>query len=319
MAKLTACICTHNPRRDYLQRTIAGLQAQTLPRDSWELLLIDNASVEPLKSWIDLSWHPLGRHLREERLGLTPARLRAIDEAASGILVLIDDDNVLDASYLEHALGIMSENEHLGAIGGKSLGEFEVEPALWARDFLGCLALRDLGDAPQTAWLDHAESQLKAYPACAPVGAGMVLRRAAALAYVHRLHENKDRLSLDRRGDQLVSGGDNDIVLTIMEGGWGVGYFPQLQLKHLISARRLTRDYLARLNRAISRSWVHVLDAHDIRPWQSIPSWTVLPRKLRAFFRYRAWSSDAAYVRWQYACGMFEGQSALSRRPLVNL
>jgi hypothetical protein len=223
---------------------------------------------------------------------------------------------VLDASYLEHALRIMSEDQRLGAIGGKSLGEFEVEPPLWARDFLGCLALQDLGDAPQTAWLD--KSQSKAYPGCAPVGAGMVLRRDAAQTYVHRLRENTDHLNFDRRGDQLVSGGDNDIVLTILEAGWGVGYFPKLQLKHLISARRLTRDYLGRLNRAISRSWVQVLDAHDIRPWDSIPPWTVLPRKLRAFFRYRAWSSEAHYVKWQYACGNFEGRSALSKRRMVN-
>ena len=35
-------------KQDYLRRTLASLQAQTLPLERWELLLIDNASDESL-------------------------------------------------------------------------------------------------------------------------------------------------------------------------------------------------------------------------------------------------------------------------------
>jgi hypothetical protein len=118
---------------------------------------------------------------------------------------------------------------------------------------------------------------------------------------------------LDRTGKSLSSGGDNDIILTILSAGWEVGYFPQLQLKHLMPASRLTKDYLARVNRASSRSWIQVLDLHGIQVWQKIPHWTVLPRKIKAFFSYQPWKSPAAYVRWQGACGMFEGLGALSK------
>ena len=44
MATLSVIICTHNPRLDYLRRTFDALKLQTLDRDQWELLLIDNAS-----------------------------------------------------------------------------------------------------------------------------------------------------------------------------------------------------------------------------------------------------------------------------------
>ena len=84
-------------------------------------------------------------------------------------------------------------------------------------------------------------------------------------------------------------GGDCDINLTLLDEGWGVGYFPQLKLTHLIPAGRLTKDYLARLNRGISCSWVQVLDMHEIRPWSKISQWTVFPRKVRAFFNYQPW------------------------------
>ena len=45
---LSVVICTHNQRKDYLQRTLEALKAQTLPPAQWELLLIDNASDEKL-------------------------------------------------------------------------------------------------------------------------------------------------------------------------------------------------------------------------------------------------------------------------------
>jgi hypothetical protein len=45
--KISVAICTHNPRRSYLQQTLDGLRAQTLPTTEWELMLIDNRSDEP--------------------------------------------------------------------------------------------------------------------------------------------------------------------------------------------------------------------------------------------------------------------------------
>src|SRR5271155_5863652 len=101
MPRLSAIICAHNPREDYLRRVLDGLRAQTLPLEQWELLLIDNASGVSVADRFDLSWHPLGRHIREEELGLTPARLCGMKESKAEILVLVDDDTVLDPDYLE--------------------------------------------------------------------------------------------------------------------------------------------------------------------------------------------------------------------------
>jgi hypothetical protein len=111
----------------------------------------------------------------------------------------------------------------------------------------------------------------------------------------------------DRQGAELTSGGDNDIVLTIMESGWEVGYFPSLVLTHLIPAARTDAAYLARLNRGIAKSWIHVLSQHDACPWTPIAPWTAPLRKFKAWFTYAAWTSPAARIRWQGACGHFEG------------
>src|SRR5260221_12668969 len=110
-------ICTHNPRPDYLRRVLDALRAQTLPKEQWELLLIDNASKEPLAWAWDLSWHPQARNLREDEPGLTPARLRGIRESTSNLLLFVDADNVLAPDNLAVALRLGSLHPHFGDLG----------------------------------------------------------------------------------------------------------------------------------------------------------------------------------------------------------
>ena len=69
MIDLSVIIFTHNPRLHYLRRVLDALRSQTLPLEQWELLLVDNASSEPLACRVDLTWHPLASHLHESALG----------------------------------------------------------------------------------------------------------------------------------------------------------------------------------------------------------------------------------------------------------
>ena len=69
--ELSVVICSHNPRKDYLERVLTALRGQTLPLDEWELLLIDNKSNVALGSDVDLSWHPAARIIREDTFGLS--------------------------------------------------------------------------------------------------------------------------------------------------------------------------------------------------------------------------------------------------------
>jgi glycosyltransferase involved in cell wall biosynthesis len=314
--QLSVIIPTHNPNRARLERTLAGLRAQDLATAEWELIVVDNATDDPAYvPSFDITWHTQARVIREERLGLTAARLAGIGASRGPYLVFVDDDNILCPGYLSHVHDVLTQQPQLGIIGGKSLPEFEVEPESWVAEFYGCLALRDFGDEPRISNYQRgtADDQhgRKVYPDFAPIGAGMAMRREAADVYTASINSDGARMALDRTGRSLVSGGDNDIILTVLDAGWEVGYFPQLSLTHLIPAGRVTRDYLARLNRAMMRSWVKVLDLHCIRTWRKIPRWSVIPRKVKAYLTYRAWSGAAAYVRWQGACGQFEGLSEL--------
>lgn len=305
--ELSVIIPTHNPDMGRLRRTLAGLRAQTLAADRWETLLVDNASAPALEVGLVREFAPANvRVILEPQLGLTSARRRGFTEARAPLCVLVDDDNVLAPDYLAHVVRLFAEHPRLGALGGKSLPEFEVEPPGWAREFFPLLALRDLGDKPCISeGLRPRGAVRNQYPdQAAPIGAGMAIRRDAVAQW---LAASAGPTLSDRRGGELTSSGDNDIVFTVLKHGWAAGYFPELTLIHLIPASRLTAGYLARLNHGIQKSWVQVLAKHDACPWPPIAGWTVPLRQCKAWFAQRAWASRAAQIRWRGACGQFEG------------
>lgn len=304
---LSVVIPTHNPHAGRLRRTLAALKTQTLPAGQWECLLIDNASTPALQLADWAATGPAGLRLAAEpATGLSHARRRGFLEARGELLVLVDDDNELAPDYLAEVVRLLSAHPRIGVLGGRSLPDFEESPAAWVREFDGLLALRDLGLREQiSAGLCNPVTGRNEYPVFAPIGAGMSLRRAAAQAWLDR---NNHSALPDRQGASLSSSGDNDIILCAMAAGWETAYFPSLRLTHLIPPGRATRDYLGRLNRGIQQSWMRVLSHHDANPWPPLAAWTVPLRQAKAWFVHRAWASDAAYVRWQGACGHFEGR-----------
>ena len=308
--QLSVVIPTRNPHPERLRRTLTALAAQTLSRAQWETLLVDNASDCPWDPPAELvAVLPGFQRLHEPHPGLTPARLCGIRAARGDVLVFADDDNILAPGYLAAVLRLFGDHPGLAAAGGPVLPEWEKPPPAWTREFHGLLALRDLGPAPLIA----AGSPAAPWPDFAPVGAGLAVRRAGALAYAEALARDPVRRALDRRAAQLGSGGDNDLVFSLLHAGGDVGYFPELRLTHLIPAARLDAGYLARLNEGIMRTWVIVLHLHGQCPWPAIAPWTVVPRTMRAWLRGRAWRSPAHRVRWRGVAGQFQGQAVLSQ------
>lgn len=309
MIELSVLIPSHNPRRELLTEVLFALRQQSLPLDQWELLLIDNASTPALTSEV-LAWHPQARLVREQRLGLTYARLRGIAEAAGELLVWVDDDNVLDHRYLEAALQEFRAHPRLGAAGGPSLACYTTAPPAWFVEGLVPLGCRHHGDEPVfMSWHQHEPH----YPQAAPIGAGLAIRREAIALWADQLQHDPLRRAFGRTGQALSSGEDNDINLTLLRAGWELAYLPKLRLTHHIPPARLTEAYQRRMARASFRDFVQVLDIHGIRTWNAIATWTVPLRALKAWFTFRAWCGPAERIRWQGAIGQFEGRAALAR------
>jgi glycosyltransferase involved in cell wall biosynthesis len=206
----------------------------------WEFALVDNASKQHVAEAWDLSWHPRARHVREDELGLTAARLRGIRETSGELLVFVDDDNVVAPDFLENAAAIANRYPYLGVMGaGRLEPEFEVPPPRELVPRVGMLALRSV---PAPLWSNNPRDY-----GCIPWGAGLVVTRMVARVYVELLGEFNVREVLDRRGRRLFCGGDDLFSWAAAAEGLGFGIFPELRITHLISAGRLTQAYFLRL------------------------------------------------------------------------
>ncbi|HSY42845.1 MAG TPA: glycosyltransferase [Candidatus Acidoferrum sp.] len=269
MFSISVIICSHNPREDYLRRVLDALRAQTLSAKDWELLLVDNASKESLAERFDLSWHPNVRHIHEEKTGLTHARVRGIAESKGNLLVFVDDDNVLRADYLENALKVSANYPFLGALSGSCLPEFEVEPPMELHPFLAGLLIEKLSES---FW-----AKLPAAGQALPAGAGMVVCRTVAAYYREQVLHDPLRQALGRSGNKLSAGEDSDMALCGFALGLGAGRFPELELTHLISARRLTLEYLEGIHEGFGYSGTLIHFIYDPKGQFSPPMWGVPP------------------------------------------
>ncbi len=281
--QLSVAICTHNPKPHYLERVIGALRNQCTSVDQWELLLVDNASSTPLSSEL-IGWHPKGRVIREEHLGLTHARLCAIRQTQSPLVLFVDDDNVLHTDYLQKTLRIAQSCPWIGAWSGQSLPKFDSPPPEWTKRYWGMLVIREFS---RDYW-----SNVSSVQEAMPNGAGMTIRRQVAQAYLH-LHESGQRpVVLDRQGKSLMSGGDNDLAACACDIGLGMGLFHELQLTHLIPAGRLTEDYLARLAEGIYYSTIYLRSlrgeptsqkSRGRRLKEFVQAWRMTPRDRRIY------------------------------------
>jgi glycosyltransferase involved in cell wall biosynthesis len=239
MSQISVIICTHNPRQDYLERTLAALKEQSLAKTQWELLLIDNASKEKLQEKWELSWHPQARHIREEQLGLTHARLRGIAEAMAELIVFVDDDNVLAPNYLADAAVIGQQFPFLGAWGGSAEAVYDIPPPPWIGKYAYLMAVREV---TRDQWSNLVETDVTL-----PWGAGMCVRKVVAVTYANKVKGSPARSGLGRVGQSLGCSEDVDLASTALDMGMGTGLFSRLILKHLIPSGRLSEQYLIRL------------------------------------------------------------------------
>ncbi|HEY0257034.1 MAG TPA: glycosyltransferase [Candidatus Methylacidiphilales bacterium] len=268
---VSVIICTHNPRRDYLSRTLAALRLQTLPLDRWELVVVDNVSNPPLATTLDLSWHPQSRIVVESELGILPARVRGMKETQTPFILFVDDDNLLAPDYLETALAIADSHPFLGMWGGSITPEFEVPAPPWISGLEWLLACAEIS---RDRW-----SNIKFSSTTIPPTAGMCLRRPIADEFIRIVSKDPRRQALGRRGKEgLTNCEDTDLAWIACDMGFGTGQFARLKMTHLIPNGRLREDYLFRLYEGTACSLM-LLEAIHGRPPKAYPA-----SPLRALF-----------------------------------
>ena len=309
--KLSVVICTYNPKLAILEKVIQALQKQSLSRDAWELVVVDNCSQPPLSTGLNLCWHPNGRIIVEPKPGLFHARVAGVNACTTSLVVFVDDDNVLSEDYLEKSYRFAKVHPQVGCFGGRSLPVFETAPPDWFKDTGINLGCQDYGPELHISNYSTTRFAFQQYPEKAPIGTGMVILKQAFNSYLEEAGNSPERTRLGRKGKSLSSGEDNDIILSIVKKGYELAYVPELVVHHLIPATRYSEDYLKRMAFESNRTWVKVLEIHGINPWKKISRFSYRPRQIKSYLINKAWKSPLSAVRWKSACGLFKGLSEI--------
>lgn len=225
-------ICCYNSTQR-ISETLRHLGAQKATV-SWDIVLVDNASTDgttetAMKIWSEQSRPATLAVVHESQPGLSHARAAGIEAATAPIVIFCDDDNWLDANYVQRVHELMTQFPDAGIIGGWCDGAFEVplEPGLEAMH--GALSI-----GTQT----NRDGEVKAV-----FGAGMAIRKKCfeitQLAGASLLE--------DRKGKALTSGGDTELCYRALFASYKVRFSDDLHFIHFMPKERVKKSYLFRL------------------------------------------------------------------------
>jgi glycosyltransferase involved in cell wall biosynthesis len=255
MVGFSILICAYNPQEIAFKRLIQRIRDWHIdPSIPYEVILIDNKSVEPLsrRSYVQafLEANPRVRCVVEEQPGLTPARLRGIQESTYEWLIFLDDDNEPALDYINRAAQFVrsADAASVGAFGpGTICVEYLTPVAPWLNDVKDLFQERSMSSSvfgSARAWQHY-------YPA----GTGMVIRKELAELYATRVINGNYTLT-DRKGKSLSSGGDVQMVFTAIQQGYSVGALEGLSLNHLIDSYKSNIQYLKRLEYGTASAYI---------------------------------------------------------------
>jgi len=229
---ISAVICTRN-RSAYLALCLKALERQTLSRDRFEVVIVDNGSTDDTPQVAAAFCERLKhfRYCHEPRAGLSVARNTGLAVSLSDIVAYTDDDAEPDPTWLARLLARFEAlGDHVAIIGGDVIPVWETERPDWLNDQMlrplsaGLMWSTEPRMCRAGEWLIEVNS---AY-------------RKSALNLVGGFPEK-----LGRIGGLLLSG-DGACNLLIQKAGYGLYYDPAILVRHHVASERLTKEWFRR-------------------------------------------------------------------------
>jgi glycosyltransferase involved in cell wall biosynthesis len=251
--QIAIIVCTYNPVSEIFQKVLNSIVGLKVPPDvEMECVIVDNNSspgIERSNYLLELlSKNKWIKIVTEKKQGLTYARMAGIQATTSPIIVFFDDDNEPVPDYLISVMNIFSKYPQVG-VCGPGIVEVEYFPTTKNKWLLKNKSIFQERNVPQEQY-----DTIKKWCNCYPAGTGQAMKREVAEEYARKVNLGEYSLT-DRTKNNLLSGGDVQIVFTAIKKGMSAGISPTLRIKHLISSKKTNFKYILKLSYGTALSY----------------------------------------------------------------
>lgn len=228
--RLTVAVCTCN-RFEHLPECLATLEQQDLPKQDYEVLVVDNSDDHAASAafWANFAADANCRVVKSPKRGLSRARNIALDEAAAPRIAFVDDDARAAPGWAAALLDGFERADPPAVVFGPihPIWPDGVRPEWIGASFERALTILYLGDDSRVA----GENEYG-------YGANIAFEVAAARAAGGFLEH------LGRDGRSLVSGEETRLQQDIRRQGRKIRYQAGAVVHHYVHEDRMTRSWL---------------------------------------------------------------------------
>lgn len=241
MVEISVVICSYN-REAYIINAIDSLYQQTLSKDKFEVIVVDNNSIdntaELVQEYIidhkDFSLY----YLLEARQGASFARNTGAKISKGRLLCFMDDDAIAAKGYLQTILSFFEAYKDVTGLGGRIIPRYIPAKPKWMSYHVSSLVgnfyygkhIKEFGKGKY------------------PLESNMVVIKSA-FDLVGRF--NTDLLGV--KGELRISGESKDLCLRLQKLGKKIYYHPDAVVEHVVEVKKLTPNYLYRVASGIGR------------------------------------------------------------------
>ncbi len=291
LPEISIVIPTYN-RPDCLTRLLDSLCVQTVSKEKFEIIVVDNAPEEdsnqvkilcdkPTYSKLDV------RYISQSEVGVSAARNKGVAVARAELIGFLDDDSLPHPDWIETLLRIFSET-NADILGGPTKPYYMVTKPTWIRDNYFVTTQGEIA-----CWLNG----IKAVSGSNMAWRKQVIRDLGSFS-----------LSYGYIGNKKVYGDETELNLRARQAGYSTWYDPRLGIEHCAHRDRLRVGWFFssgyRYGQVKARLNYQFDSAKDIRPASRkfLSQWKSLIVKLLIMIGSLLgvpFRSHAVYPYWQ--------------------
>ncbi len=232
---ISVIISSYN-RADYIINAIASLYNQTISKDRYEIIVVDNNSTDNTESlcrkYIAEHADANIRFLKESSQGSSYSRNAGARAASGDLLTFIDDDAVAFPDFLERITDFFTLHPEAGGMGGRIIPKYIPSEPAWMSYYVSSLV----------ANFDYSKVVTEFSANRYPFEPNMTVTREAFFAI-----DGFDTSLPGVVGKLRIGGEGKDFFFRMKAKGYRIFYDPSVKVHHVVEVKKLTSEYLYRV------------------------------------------------------------------------